>query len=292
MGTNVYFRNNRSGAVTNEQRLMEDLMIEATQIYGEDVYYIRRETQGEVDPIFGEDPTSKFEKVYHMEMFISSMENWTSGEDFFSKFGLQVNESSNLVVPRRTFHKYVPKEICERPMEGDLIWIPVMQHLFEIKFVEHENEYFQLGRRVPLTYELKVEKYIYSQEEFDTGIPEIDDIEKSLSYVIRMEMDNNVDGNYFIGEAVYQGANLSVATAVAEISNWFPANNRLDLIDIKGVFTVGANVTGSLSGTEMPILSYNELEDHVTHQTFDNDDLQVQANLNLDYSESNPFGMP
>jgi hypothetical protein len=292
MATNVYFRNNGSAAVTNEQRLMEDLMVEVTQIYGEDVVYIARDSEEIVDPIFGEDPTSKFERTYNMEMFISSVENWTSGEDFFSKFGIQVNESTNLVIPRRTFEKYVPADVMSRPREGDLIWIPVMGHLFEIKFVEHENEYFQLGRRVPMLYELKVEKYIFSQEEFDTGIDEIDDIEAEMAYTIRMQLDELASGDYQIGETVYQGSNLEVSTASAEVSNWIPSNNNIDIIDIKGIFSNTSNLIGETSGTDMNVTDFDDMEDHVKHQESDNDELEDAADLILDKSENNPFGMP
>ena len=267
-------------------------MVESTQIYGEDVYYIVRETSTAVDLVFGEDPTSKFEDTYQMEMYVVNAETWESGGDFFTKFGLQVNESTTLAVPRLTFDKYTSGAGLSRPREGDLIWIPVMGHLFEIKFVEHEIEYFQLGRRIPMMYQLKVEKYIYSSEEFDTGIDEIDDVEIDNSYVIRMTLDSAAAGNFQINEPVYQGANLTSATASGEVSNWFPANNTIDIRDIKGVFSTTANVIGSLSDTEMSLTSYNQLEDHVKGQEFRNDDIEESANLTLIATETNPFGMP
>ena len=292
MATNQYFRNNGSSAETNEQRLIEDLMVESTQIYGEDIYYIKRESQDSIDLVFGEDPLSKYEDVYQMEMFVINAETWENGEDFFSKFGLQVNESTKVAVPKIIFERYVTDDELTRPREGDLIWIPVMQHLFIIKFVEHENPYFQLGRRVPMLYEMSLEKYVFSQEEFDTGIDEIDDIEVENSYVIRMTLDANGTGEYTFNEVVYQGANLAAATATAEVTNWFPANNTIDIRDIKGTFTTTSNIIGTLSGTDMTITSYNDLEDHVTHQDFFNDDIEESANVVIDVSENNPFGMP
>lgn len=292
MATNQYFRNNGSSAETSEQRLIEDLMVESTQIYGEDIYYIKRESQDSIDLVFGEDPLSKYEDVYQMEMFVINAETWENGEDFFSKFGLQVNESTKVAVPKIIFERYVTDDELTRPREGDLIWIPVMQHLFIIKFVEHENPYFQLGRRVPMLYEMSLEKYVFSQEEFDTGIDEIDDIEVENSYVIRMTLDANGTGEYTFNEVVYQGANLAAATATAEVTNWFPANNTIDIRDIKGTFTTTSNIIGTLSGTDMTITSYNDLEDHVTHQDFFNDDIEESANVVIDVSENNPFGMP
>lgn len=291
MGTNLYFRNNGSPGVTNEQRLMEDLMIEATKIYGEDIYYIQRESEDSIDLIFGEDPVSKFEKTYHMEMFIASVEGWSDGQDFMSKFGLQINEGTTLVVPRRTWDKYVPKTEMTRPREGDLIWVPVMGYLFEIKFVEHENEYFQLGRRLPMIYELKVERYRYSQEEFDTGIDEIDQVEIDSSYTIRLYMQSG-NTHYMINEEVYQGANLEASTARAQVSNWLPGNNVLDIVDINGIFLPGSNVIGANSGTSRTLTEYNDMEDHVRHQSFRNFDLEEGANTLIDTTEQNPFGMP
>jgi len=290
MATNHYFRNNGSAAVTNEQRLMEDLMVEVTQIYGEDVYYLVRDTEEAVDLVFGEDPTSKFETYYQMEMYIASVESWTSGEDFFTKFGLQVNEATNLVVPRRTFRKYIPETVLPRPREGDLIWVPVMNSIFEIKFVQHENEYFQLGRREAMIYEIRVEKYIFSHEEFDTGIDIIDQIENDMSYVIRLNLDTAGVGNFQIGETVYQGANLTVSTASAQISDVFPANNVIDIIDIKGLFMAGANVIGETSGTDWVLDSYDDRQDHMDYTVSDNEYMEVGANTNLDKTETNPFG--
>lgn len=292
MATNQYFRNNGSAGESSEQRLMEDLMVESTQIYGEDVYYIARESADEVDLIFGEDPTSKFEDAYQMEMFIVNAETWEAGGDFFSKFGLQVNESTTLAVPRLTFEKYTSGSGLSRPREGDLIWIPVMGHMFEIKFTEHELEYFQLGRRIPMMYQLKVEKYIFSSEEFNTGIDEIDNIEQDNSYTIRMTLDSAAAGNFQINEPIYQGANLASATASGEVTNWFPANNTIDIRDIKGVFSTSSNVIGSISTTSMSLTSYNALEDHVKNTDFRNDDIEESANLVLSTAETNPFGMP
>lgn len=292
MATNQYFRNNGSASETNEQRLMEDLMVESTQIYGEDVFYLKRESEDSIDLVFGEDPISKFEKTFAMEMFVVSAETWSNGNEFFTKFGLQVDEETTLAIPRRTWEKYVPNEEMTRPREGDLIWVPIMAHLFEIKFVEHEVEYFQLGRRIPMMYQLKVEKYRYSQEEFDTGIDEIDDIEKEASYTIRFELDSNGTGDYHRDETVYQGTDLANATAVGEVSEWYRSNNNIDIRDIKGIFTYGANVVGVTSNVSMSVTVFNDLEDHVSDQDFQNADLEEGANATLVVSETNPFGMP
>ena len=129
MAVSHYF-NNYSGVATNEQRLMEDVITESIKIMGHDVYYIPREGFNATDILFGENPQSKFERAYHMEMYLANVEGYEGDGDFFSKFGLEIRDTSNFVVSRLTFEKYVPSSLAIRPREGDLIFIPVMNKIF------------------------------------------------------------------------------------------------------------------------------------------------------------------
>jgi hypothetical protein len=288
MGTNKYFRN-FSATRTNEQLLYEDLISESVQINGHDIYYLPRESWDGTDPLFGEAVNSKFERAYQMEMYIDDATQFTGDQDFFSKMGLEIRDQSRFTVSRRTFEKYVPSTIASRPREGDLLWVPVMQRIFEIKFVEEENYHFSLGNKMPYVYELRCELFRYSSETIDTGIDEIDEIEDENSYAIQVIISGN--GDFQIGETIYQGTSLANATMTAVVTDWDNANNALYLTDIIGAVTGGANITGVMSNTSYSVTTVDVLGDYVINDAFDNKIIQDEANTFVDLSESNPFGM-
>lgn len=290
MATNHYFRN-YSGVATNEQRLMEDIVTESIAVMGHDVWYIPREGFNETDILFGENPQSKFERAYHLEMYLANVEGYEGDGDFFSKFGLEIRDTSNFVVSRLTFEKYVPSSLAVRPKEGDLVFVPVMQKLFEIKFVEEELMFFSIGKRTPYIYELRCELFRYSQESLNTGVEEVDHVEHTLGYTIDMDL-NNGSGNYNIEERVYQGANLAYSTASADVKDWDPIIKKMQVINIIGQFQANSNVVGSVSGTRYNILTFDDLGDNTDYDTYDNRNIQTEADEFIDFSEINPFGKP
>jgi hypothetical protein len=170
-----------------EQRMIEDLIVEAIRINGMKVYYIPR-TLVKKDPVFGEDPLSKFEKSFPIEMYFDNPSEGFGGDKYIiSKFGLEMRETANFVVSRRRFNqqvKYdgysaVPQTTYTlneaRPMEGDLIYVPLTNDLFQINFSEHESVFYQVGYRY--IWRVDVQKYDYSSEQFSTGVEEIDRVQ-------------------------------------------------------------------------------------------------------------------
>ena len=113
---------------TNEQNLLQDLMVESIQIFGHDVSYLPR-TQNAVDNIYGEDPTSSFESAYPIEMYIKNTDGFEGEGAFVGRFGLEIREQITFSVARRTWDG---TRISVRPLEGDLIWFPMTSKLFEI----------------------------------------------------------------------------------------------------------------------------------------------------------------
>ena len=270
---------------------MEEVVTESIKIMGHDVYYIPREGFNETDILFGENPQSKFERAYHMEMYLANVEGYEGDGDFFSKFGLEIRDTSNFVVSRLTFEKYVPSSLAVRPKEGDLVFVPVMQKLFEIKFVEEELMFFSIGKRTPYIYELRCELFRYSQESLNTGVEEVDHVEHTLGYTIDMDL-NNGSGNYNIEERVYQGANLAYSTASADVKDWDPITQKIQLINIIGQFQANANVIGSTSNTIYNVSIFDDLGDNTDYDTYDNRNIQTEADAFIDFSEINPFGKP
>ena len=290
MAVSHYF-NNFSSTAINEQRLMEDNVVESIKIMGHDVWYVPREGFNDTDPIYGENPQSKFEKAYNVEMYLANVEGYEGDGDFFSKFGVEIRDTSNFIVSRRSFERYVPSSLCIRPREGDLIFVPVLQKLFEIKFVEEELMFFSLGKRTPYIYELRCELFRYSQESINTGVEEIDHVEHTLGYAIEIDVSTGT-GNFQRDEVVYQGANLASATATADVKIWDPITKKLEIINIKGAFATNASIKAATSGAVYTIAATDDMGDYLEYDTYDNRHIQDEANTFIDFTESNPFGTP
>ena len=290
MATSVYF-NNFSPSVINENMLLEDLIVESIQIMGHDIKYLPREVYDQADDVLGESVNSKFTRAYGIEMYLANVEGYEGDGDFFSKFGLEIRDTSNFVVSRRSFEKYVPSTIASRPREGDLIFVPLLAKIFEIKFVEEELLFFSLGKRNPYIYELRCEVFRFSNEDFETGDQVIDDLEHLAAYTVSLTLGNGT-GNYHQDEVVYQGANLAYATARAESKHWIPETKVLEVINVKGDFAANSIVIGAESNTRYNLTSSDTLADLVDADDSDNRIIQTEADTFIDLSEINPFGVP
>jgi hypothetical protein len=290
MATNHYFRN-FSPTKINEQRLYEDLLAESIRIHGHDVWYLPRESWENTDFIFGENVASRFERAYQMEMYIANVEGWEGEGDIFSKFGLEIRENSNFIVAKKVFDRYVPTTVTRVPRGGDLIYVPVMEKIFEIKFVEEELLYFAKGLRVPYIYELRAEVFRYTNERINTGVDVIDTVDDDSSYTIEIVLGGT--GNYNIGETVYQGSNLASALASGKVTEWDPNNRKLYIVDIKGTFeNASGNVKGAVTNTSCALTTVDTHADHTYFDMYDNKDIQTEANTLINTSETNPFGAP
>lgn len=271
---------------------MEDLIIEAVRQYGADVWYCPRASQSEQDLIYGEDPGSLFNKAHSLEVYISSVMGFEGQSEFFTKFGLEIRDPMKIIMARRTFNRYVPN--LARPREGDLIYIPQFNNMFEIKFVEEEKDFYTLGRRPPYFYfyEINIELYKFSNEKFTTGIEIIDQMSKDYSYTIQLTMGAG-SGAYQRNETVYQGTNLASATASAIVKNWDRSGKILDIMNIKGVFNDGQSIIGNTSSAEYTLNSYDRQDfAGVSEELADNKRIETEADSIIDFTEQNPFGDP
>ena len=135
------------------------------------------------DNLFGEDVLSKFDNAYPLEMYIKSSDGFEGDGDFLSKFGLEIRDEMVVTISQRRFGEEVEvgdtTEETGRPVEGDLIYFPLNGKTFEVKFVEHESIFYQMGSLQ--TYDLRCELFEYSHQQIDTGITTIDAIEDDLS---------------------------------------------------------------------------------------------------------------
>lgn len=209
MATNFYFNN---FAASNEQGLYEDLIIESIKIYGEDMYYVPR-VLANYDPLLGEDASSQYNHAILVELYIKSIDGFTGDGNFMSKFGLQIRDQVVFSIAQRTFNQEVAIITDQvRPNEGDLIYFPLNRKCFQIKFVNKFEMFYQFGALQ--TWELTCELFEYSNEQFNTGVAEIDAIQQNystniLDYTLLDEEGNYLideDGNYFVVEGYDTGA--------------------------------------------------------------------------------------
>lgn len=209
---NTYF----SQGTKTEQALIEDLIIESISIWGQTMYYIPRQLVAR-DDILGEDRMSEFKNAFPIDVYLESVDGFEGQGAFINKFGLMLEQSATLTVARRTWEKIVGKTgksiLPGRPTEGDLLYFPLTKGLFEIKFVDHQDPFYQL--RKLYTYKLQVELFQYASESIDTGTPDVDIFEtlKTTDTTLQPSVDAGSDGfgdnNKFKDEAEDIGFNQS-----------------------------------------------------------------------------------
>jgi hypothetical protein len=293
MPTSVYFNNQRA---TVEQQLLEDLIIESIRNHGIDVYYLPRESQSSTDELFGDDPVKCYRHAVKIEMYLETFQNYEGNQEFFSKFGLELQETARLCMSRRSFERLVTRQFPQShnvPKEGDLVYLPTQFKLMEIKFVEEEKNFFQLGKdaKNPYMYGLSMEAFKYNGELLQTGVTEIDSIPNVQAYALDFTLDAGGSGTFTNLEWVYQGTSLENAVAKAVVAGWDKPSRKLKLRNIKGEFVAGSLVKGNSSGAQWNIADEADVMRNSNYESVeDNERIEQEADNILDFSEANPFG--
>ena len=310
MPRSVFF----SQAVKSEQNLYEDLVIESLKIFGQDVYYIPR-TLVNRDNVLNEDPASKFDDAYLIEAYLENVDGFEGQGDLYSKFGLEIRDEATFVLSRRQWEKIVgifsSDLVNPRPQEGDVIFLPMTNSFFEISYVEDDSPFYQLSN-LPV-YRLNCSLFEYSDEDFDTGVEDIDLKTGASAYQTVMDLAIT-DGDHFqIGEMVKQSVG-STATGLdiivkGEVQNRTKSSDTISQIGVSNIevinsdgvakeFIVSTNnpMVGETSGFTAYITKVYGIND--TTETFDTDggaqnvDFENFADDFIDFSETNPFGDP
>lgn len=291
MATNPYM----SQKVRSEQALYEDLIVESIKFYGQDVYYLPREII-EREEIFLDAIQSQFSDAYKVEVYIENTEGFDGEGDLFTKFGIELRDQATFVVARRRWRDLIGDRLDEkqfRPREGDVIFLPLSESLFEVKKVETESPFYQLSQ-LPL-FRMQCELFEFSDEDFDTGIDAIDVVEEEHAYQYQIQMaepDSDQGGFYQTGEYVYQ--TFDDFELEGEVTSW---NSETRILKIAHTGADDGNLhfwttdreIVSESGARFTPLSVdegvNEIDVMSQSKVFDNfaDDF-------LDFSEGNPFG--
>ncbi len=264
MATNKYFKYFTYG---REQDTAEDLIIESIKIHGLDVKYMPRTIIGP-DALLGEDPLSKFDDAIDIEMYVKNTQNFEGEGDFLSKFNLEIRDSMTLVMARKRWEQVSNEKVLTevgyniqleeantgrwansvalrletgsteqyqttspRPFEGDFIYFPLNKKLYEVKFVEHEQVFYQHGKLY--TYELRCELVDrMGAIDLNTGNTEIDLIEDNYSQDILVYQFLYEDGDTLQnedGEYILQEYRVETQTKTANNEIYF--RKSLDFID-------------------------------------------------------------
>ncbi len=288
MATNFYFnpfpsRLGNGNSITPEQLL--------------DVYYLPRTSRDEVDYLFGEDTLKEYRTAHPIEMYLENVTGMEGEGDFISKFGLEIRDEVSFLVSRLRF-RYTVNGLT-RPREGDLIYIPMLTGLFEITYVEHENNqamYYTLGRGRGgnvYVYALKMKQYVFSSEIINTGVAEIDDNMKAYYPRTRISLAAGGTGKFVNDEIVYQGSSLASATAQALVYDFVP-NTYIEIYRTQGDFVSTTNVKGDTSNANWSITLVSDAatQNNAFEDIIDNARIEAASDGIIDFSETNPFGEP
>ena len=282
MATNSFF----TQGTTGEQDLVGSLVTEQIKMFGKDVYYIPR-TLVNRDSVFEEDSLSAFNGAYLIEAYIEDATGFRGDGDMFTKFGVRISDQVTFIISRERFTAAVDDNaqlIVEgRPNEGDLIHLPMANKTFEIQFVEHEVPFYQLGK--VHVWGLRCELFEYSDEDFNTGVAEIDAVEVNFANAVSVNVADGGTGDFVAGEIV-TGGNSNVT---AEVKTWNSATRQLVVYNRSGIFSIPETITGNTSGAAWTSATYNTLN-NMNSDTDQNFTLETQADAILDFTESNPFG--
>ena len=332
MAVNSFFHTSNVAAIATEQSLYSNLIKEAIQIYGHDVYYLDRTLVAE-DTIFGEDSLSKFTQQHPIEMYIEDSEGGFAGEkEIMSQFGLENLSEVTFVVNKIRFQEldrqmqietetdttggsilleeatidqsddsttlstasgdsnfYIIQDTsatdADRPNEGDVVYHPVLDKMFQVNFVDHDEPFYQLDNNP--VYKLRCRLYDYSSEIIDTGIADIDAIEDELSVdrlLFQFTLEKTIVGESLTSDNnFYTVDNTDVTADSTTVSIDPPSFGESIMLE-----------NSSDSGDTNYLLQEDvkSMGDYSSDKTAQNELFSAQSATVLDFSESNPFGDP
>ena len=331
MAVNSAFHTSNLSSIATERTLYQNLIKEAIQIYGHDVFYMDRQSVNE-DTLFGEDTTNQFNTQHPIEMYVEDGEGYAGDKEIMTQFGLENRNEITFVVSKERFQEldrqvqiesstdttggsilletgtidqsedssilstvsgdnnfYIIQDTAatdsDRPLEGDLVFHPVLTKVFEVSFVDHDEPFHQLDNNP--VYKLRCRQYEYSQEVIDTGIAEIDAIEDDLS-------TDTTEHQFTLEQSSTQNEGISIQHSVGNFGLLLEETDGDNITSEDDDSSVGTNIlleNAADSGDD----SYLVQEDYIvgdmsTDKTAQNELFDSLDDDILDFSESNPFG--
>jgi hypothetical protein len=310
--------------VATEQSLYANLVAEAIQIHGHDVYYLDRTLVAE-DTVLGEDALSKFNTQVPIEMYMEDSDGGYAGEqEVMTQFGLGNLSEATFVVSKTRFQEktkqiqieegtdstssgsillesgtisasklegevfYIVNETdatdVDRPLEGDAIYHPTLKKLFEINFVDHDDPFHQLDNNP--VYKMRCRLFDYGSEALDTGITDIDAIETALSTA---SSDYQITLEQAAGTTINQGIAIdhSIIDGIGLLLDETDSDN---IIGEDETTLGGESILLETGGDDYLISEDYIVGDMSTDKTSQNELFETLDDTILDFSESNPFG--
>ena len=330
MAVNKFFHDSNKTSISAERDLYKNLVKEAIQIHGHDVYYVNRTFVNE-DTLFGEDTSSTFSESQLIEMYVENAEGGLEGEkELVSKFGLDIKDEVTFVVSKERFQDITKQIVLEsgttetfgavlledetttsesaylvnedestdadRPLEGDLVFHPIINKMFEISFVDHDEPFFQLDNNP--VYKLKCRLFEYGSEGLDTGVSAIDQIETdssldALSYQFTLEqtgtyteeisledndlllLDRTDGGGSDAGDNLISETQFGASSILLETADTY----YITVKDETGVFELDEVITGANGGQAyIKLINSNTLHFEYITGTFAKDEVITGRN--------------
>ena len=331
MAVNSAFHTSNLSSIATERTLYQNLIKEAIQIYGHDVYYMDRQSVNE-DTLFGEDTTNQFNTQHPIEMYVEDGEGYAGDKEIMTQFGLENRNEITFVVSKERFQEldrqvqiesgtdttggsilletgtidqsedssilstvsgdnnfYIIQDTAatnsDRPLEGDLVYHPVLTKVFEVSFVDHDEPFHQLDNNP--VYKLRCRQYEYSQEVIDTGIAEIDEIEDDLS-------TDTTEHQFTLEQSSTQNEGISIQHSVGNFGLLLEETDGDNITSEDDDSSVGTNIlleNAADSGNDAYLIQEDYIVgDMSTDKTAQNELFDSLDDDILDFSESNPFG--
>lgn len=321
MATNLYF----SQKVKSEQDLYENIVIESLKMYGQDVYFLPRSIVAK-DTVFSEDVVSRFDDAHLVEVYLENVEGYGGDGDLFTRFGVEIRDQANFVLSKKRWDEVMQDAATsqKRPYEGDLIYIPLSNSIFEITKVEDERPFYQLSN-LP-TYRLTCELFEYSGEQFQTGVgADVIEVDFAYQYILTInDSATNAQGqsininsiaesdgliaivgeqdSAFGGYSKIEQTLANNVTITGEIVKWDEVNNQLYLTNVgadDGLYHTFRTDSATL---QLPVqFQYDDETTLFVTAVAENTPLidnqqntffETEGDDILDFSETNPFGEP
>ena len=331
MAVNKAFHTSNLTSIASERSLYQNLIKEAIQIYGHDVYYMDRQSVKE-DTLFGEDTLNQFNTQHPIEMYVEDGEGYAGDKEIMTQFGLENRNEITFVVSKERFQEldrqvqiesgtdstggsilletgtidqsedssvlstvsgdnnfYIIQDTAatdsDRPLEGDLVYHPVLTKVFEVSFVDHDEPFHQLDNNP--VYKLRCKQYEYSQEVIDTGIAEIDAIEDDLS-------TDTTGSQFTLEQSSTQNEEISIQHSIGNFGLLLEETDGDNILFENDDSSVGTNILLE-NAADSGDSSYLIQEDYIvgdmsTDKTSQNELFDSLDDDILDFSESNPFG--
>ena len=331
MAVNKAFHTSNLTSIASERSLYQNLIKEAIQIHGHDVYYMDRQSVNE-DTLFGEDTLNQFNTQHPIEMYVEDGEGYAGDKEIMTQFGLENRNEITFVVSKERFQEldrqvqiesgtdstggsilletgtidqsedssvlstvsgdnnfYIIQDTAatdsDRPLEGDLVYHPVLTKVFEVSFVDHDEPFHQLDNNP--VYKLRCKQYEYSQEVIDTGIAEIDAIEDDLS-------TDTTGSQFTLEQSSTQNEEISIQHSIGNFGLLLEETDGDNILFENDDSSVGTNIlleNAADSGDDAYLIQEDYIVgDMSTDKTSQNELFDSLDDDILDFSESNPFG--